>query len=185
MSHVENWVLTSLPLSVCIGHWGVLWQHAGDVPVEKVWVVCECFGVNGVVVHHNWTIVSKTTTKTSHDEQGDPTVGKEDTGVEILDWELADNEEAEEAADLCSGGVVSPVEIRSIHRSGNFLHFAFGEPASQDSELTLSFRCPGGHDFFEVMFRQTEANQLVILYILRNLWVDLSSLQIIVSVLNK
>jgi hypothetical protein len=35
------------------------------------------------------------------------------------------------------------------------------------------------------MFRQTEANQLVILYILRNLWVDLSSLQIIVSVLNK
>jgi hypothetical protein len=35
------------------------------------------------------------------------------------------------------------------------------------------------------MFRQTEANQLVILHILRNLWVDLSPLQIIVSVLNK
>lgn len=118
-----------------------------------------------MVVHYNWAIVSKTTTKTSNNKHSAPSVSKEDTGVKILNRELADNEETKEAADLCSGCVVSPVKIRFINRSGNFLHLAAGEPTSKDCKLTLSLGSPCWHDFFEVMFRQTKANQFVILNI--------------------
>jgi hypothetical protein len=163
VSHVENRVLTNSPLSVCVRDWRVLWQNAGNVPVEKVWIVCKSFGVQGMVVHDNWTIVSETATETSDNKECNPAVSKGDTSVEILNWELANNEKTEEAADLCSGCIVGPVEIRSINRSGNFFHLAAGEPASKDSELALGLRCPCWHDFFEVVFRQTKADQFVIL----------------------
>jgi hypothetical protein len=163
VSHVEHWVLASSPLSVCIRNWGVLWQNTGDVPVEKVWVVCECFGVQSVVVHEDWAIVFKTTAKTLDNEHCNPAVSKENTSIEILDRKFTDNEETKHAADLSSACVVSPVEIRSIDWSCNFLHLAAREPASQDGKLTLSLRGPCWHDFLKVMFGQTKANQFVVL----------------------
>lgn len=44
---------------------------------------------------------------------------------------------------------------------------------------------PVGLEFSDIVGRQTEANEFVVLNVLRNLIVDLSSLEIVICVLNK
>ena len=180
---VEHGVLASSPFAVCIGHWRVLWKDASHRPVEQIGVVGQGFGVQGMVVQADGAVVTKTLTESPHNEVGDPNVGKTAAGVEILDWQLTNEGETEEAADLGTGGVVGPVEIRLVDGSGDFLHLAAGEPTSEDSELAFSLWRPGRHDFLEIMLRHTEANQVVVLDILGLLGVNLSALHIIIGVL--
>ena len=184
MRKVEHRVLTSSPLTVCIRYWGVLGQHTGDVPVEQVGVVCKRLGVEGIVVHHDGTVVTETLTESSHDEVGDPEIGKTYTHVEALDWKFTNHGETKEATNLSTSCVVSPVEVRLVNGSSDFLHLTAGEPASKDSELAFGLRSPGGHDLLEVVFRHTETDQVVILNVLGLLGVDLSTLHIIVGILH-
>ena len=180
---MEHRVLASPPLTVCIRNWGVLGQDTSNVPVEQVRVVSKRLGIESIVVHHDGTVVTKTLTESSNYEVGDPEVSKTNTHVEALDWELTNNSETKEATNLGAGGVISPVEIRFVDGSGDFFHLAAGEPASEDGELTLGLRSPGGHDFLEVVFGHTETDQVVVLDVLGLLRVDLSTLHIVVGVL--
>ena len=68
-----DWSLASSPLSVRIGHGRVLWEDAGNRPVEQVWVVDKSLVVEGVIVHHNWAVITETTSNTPKDEEADPT----------------------------------------------------------------------------------------------------------------
>jgi hypothetical protein len=180
---MEDGVLSSSPLSVCIGHWGVLGKDTGHIPVEKVGVVSKRLGMESVIVHDKGTVVSETTTNTSNHEPHTPDVGKAASSVEIPDWELTDNSETKGNTDLSTGSVTSPVEVGAVNGSGDFLHLTAGEPRSKDSELALSLGSPGGHSLLKSVLGHTETDQIVILNVLGNLGVYLASLEIIVSVL--
>ena len=70
-----DWSLASSPLSVRVGHGRVLWEDAGNRPVEQVWVVDQRLVVEGVIVHHQRTVIAETTSDTPNDEVADPSVG--------------------------------------------------------------------------------------------------------------
>ena len=53
-----DWSLASSPFSVRVGHGRVLGQDAGNRPVEQVWVVDESLVVEGVIVHHQGSVVA-------------------------------------------------------------------------------------------------------------------------------
>jgi len=130
--HVVDRLLTSLPLTVRIWHWRVLWKNATHIPVEKVWVVSQRLCVDVLVVHHDRALVEKTTAKTSHNKEGNPGPGDHNSGVEVLERQFSNKEQTEETSDLSASGVVCPVKVRLVHRASNLLHFTAWEPASQD-----------------------------------------------------
>jgi len=183
MRIVVNRVLASSPLTMGIRNWGVLGKHTGHGPVEQVWVVGQGLSVQGVIVQTDGTVITETLTESPDHEVGDPDVSDTATCVEVLDGELTDDGETEDTTDLGAGGVVCPVPVRLVAGSGDFLHLAAGEPASEDGELLFGLRGPCGHDFLEVVFGHTKADQVVVGNILGLLGVDLSALHIIVSIL--
>ena len=126
---VVHWVLSSGPLSASIWYWWVLWQNAGQSPLEEVWVVSQSLRVEGMVPQDQWAVVSQTTAAASDDVVDDPEVGKGGSGIEVLDWELTDGEESEDHAELGTAGVVSEVEVRLVDWTGNLEHLAAWEPA--------------------------------------------------------
>ena len=138
-----------------------------------------------MIVHNNRSVALQTTAKTSYNEVNNPSVGDPATHVEILDWQFTNDSQTQEASNLSAGSIVSPIEIRSVDRSGNFLHFSAGEPTSENCELALSFWGPSWHDFLEVVLGHTKANQVVVLDVFGFLWVDLSSLQIVIGILTE
>lgn len=124
--------LSGSPLSVGVREGWVLGQDSCHIPEEQVWVVDQSLGVNTVVVHHNRSVVLETSTETSYNEVDDPTVSQPGSNVEILNGELSDEEESEQASKLSSASVVSPVEVRSENGSGNnIVHLVSREPTSQ------------------------------------------------------
>lgn len=54
--------LSGSPLSVSVGERWVLGQDSCDGPEEEIWVVGKSLGVEGVVVHDNWSCETETTT---------------------------------------------------------------------------------------------------------------------------
>jgi hypothetical protein len=108
---MEHRILASSPFAMCIWYWGVLWQNATHIPVEKVWVVGESLCVNSVVVQNDGTIVFKTTTNTANDEVDAPSVCKSTTGIEVFDREFTNNSKTKEATNLSSCSIVSPVKV--------------------------------------------------------------------------
>merc|ERR1719498_673972 len=62
---MEDWSLSSSPLSVGIWHRWVLWENSGQVQPEDIWVVKESSGVELMVVHNDWSLVSQTSSSSS------------------------------------------------------------------------------------------------------------------------
>ena len=125
---MEDWVLTSPPLAVCIWNWWALWQHAAQCPVEQVWVVAQRLHVEGVIVHDNWAVVLHALAETSDDEVHDVEVGNPAARVEILDGQLTDQPETKPDSELSTTSVVSIVEVRSVDWSRHLFHLASWEP---------------------------------------------------------
>ena len=179
-----DWRLACLPLAVSIWHWWVLWKHAGEVPVEQVWVVLQGLHVVWVIVEEDWAVELETTAKTSDHEPDGVAVGDKASGIEILDWQLTDHQKTEGNTDLGAGSVVGWVKVRLVDWSGHLAEVAVTwEPRSQDGHVTLSLWGEGWKLFLKSVLGQTEANKLIVLNVLRNLWVHLSSLEIIISIL--
>ena len=139
--------------------------------------------MEGVVVHNNGSVVSQTTAETSDNEPHAPNVGKAASSVEIFNWEFTDNSETESNTDLSAGSIVSPVEVGTVNGSSDFVHLTAGEPRSKKGELTLGLRGPGGHRFLKSVLGHTETDKVVVLNVLSDLGVNLSSLEIIIGVL--
>lgn len=66
--------LSGSPLSVGVREGWVLGQDSSHIPEEQVGVVDQSLSVNTVVVHHNRSVVLKTSSETSNNEVDDPTV---------------------------------------------------------------------------------------------------------------
>lgn len=181
--HVVDWGLASSPLSVCIGHWGVLGQHTGHVPEEQIGVVSESLHVEGVIVHNQRSVRLETAAKTSNHEPHAPNVGKAASSVEVSNWQLTNHSQTKSNTDLSAGSVASPVEVRLVDGSSDLRHVTAGEPSSQNSELLLGLLGPCKLLFLESMLGHTETNKIVVLNVLSELRVDLSSLQVIIGVL--
>ncbi len=124
--------LSGSPLSVSVGLRGVSGKDLCQVPVEQVRVVDQRLGVKCVVVHHNGARVAETSAETTGHEVDDPSISQPASNVEVLDGELSNEEETQEAADLRAGSVIGPVEVRAVSGTGNnALHIVAGEPASE------------------------------------------------------
>ncbi len=124
--------LSGPPLAVSVGHGGVLGQDLSQVPPEEVWVVDQRLGVKRVVVHHDGPRVAQTSAEAAAHEVDDPGISQPASHVEVLDWELSDEEETQGATKLGARGVVGPVEVRAVNGTGdNAGHVVAGEPASQ------------------------------------------------------
>ena len=178
-----DWSLASSPLSVRIGHRRVLGEDAGDGPVEQIGVVDQSLGVEGMVIEDKWAVVTETTADTSNNEVADPSVGQPASHVEILDGKLADDGETEEDTSLSSRGVIGPVEIRLVSRSGDHAEIVSGEPALEHVDVVQGLGSPFELSLLKGVFRDTEANKLTILNVVRDLGVDSSSNSVIIGVL--
>ena len=179
-----HWCLACSPLAVRIWHWWVLREHSRQVPVEQVWVVGEGLHVEWMVVHHDWAVRSETTAETSNKEPHGVAVGNKASSIKVFDWELTDHHQTKRNAHLSAGSVVSPVKVGSVDWSGHLGHLAAGEPSSKDSQLSLSQWSPGWHLFLKSVLGHTEADKFVVLHVGGNLWVNLSLLEVIVSILH-
>ena len=85
-----------------------------------------------VVVHHDGAVVQQTSAETSDHEIHTVEVGDPATGVEVLDRQLTDHEQAEGNSHLRPGGVVSVVEVRPVCWSVHGVKaLASGEPRFQ------------------------------------------------------
>ena len=180
-----DWSLASSPLSVRIRDRRVLGEDAGDGPVEQIGVVDQSLGVEGMVIEDKWAVVTETTADTSNNEVADPSVGQPASHVEILDGKLADDGETEEDTSLSSRGVVGPVEVRLVSRSGDHAEIVLREPAGKHGEIVSSLGSPLELSFLKNMFRHTEANKLTILNVIRGLGVDTSSHSVIIGILQE
>jgi len=139
--------------------------------------------MDSMVVHKDWASVGETTSDTTDEEVGAPSVGEANTHVEVLDGELTNSEESKNESHLGTRSIVSPVEIRSEHGSGHLFHFALREPSSNSLDV---FSCLFGEDgefFLEDVLRHTETDQVVVGDVLSSLRVDGPSFEIIISVL--
>ena len=106
-----DWSLSGSPFAVCIRYWRVLGEHSGGVPEEQIGIIDQSLSVHGVVIHDNGAVVFKTTTESSHDEEGNPRPGKSNTNVEVANWELTDSGKSDKASNLSTGSVVCEVLI--------------------------------------------------------------------------
>lgn len=43
-----------------------------------------------MIVHHNWSCISQTSSKTLGDEKVDVEIGDPASGIEVLNWEFSD-----------------------------------------------------------------------------------------------
>lgn len=108
---MEDGGLSGLPLSVCIGYGWVLGENLGQVPVEEIWVVDQRLRVDSVIVHDNGARLAQTSAETTGHEVDDPGVRQPASYVEVLNGELSNEEETEQAAELSTGSVIGPVEV--------------------------------------------------------------------------
>jgi len=94
VGHVENRLLSGLPLAVSVGHWGILRQNAGHIPEEKIRVVGQGFCVKRMVVHHDGPVALEASTKSTNYEVNDPAIGQPAADVEILNWQFTDHHQS-------------------------------------------------------------------------------------------
>ena len=108
---MEDWLLSSSPLSVGVWDRRVLWKNSADVPPEQVWVVQQSSGVELVVVENNRSLVSQTSAEALRHKNDEIEVSQPASNVEILNWEFSDDGQTKKASELSSGGVISPVPV--------------------------------------------------------------------------
>jgi hypothetical protein len=183
---MEDRSLSGSPLAVSIGHRRVSRENARNVPPEEVRVVQQSSHVEARVVGDHGSLVSETTTDAVGHKEGHPQVGEDATSVEVLDGELTDDSETEEASELGAGSIVGPVEVGLLDGTNDhLLGSAAVEPRGEHIEVLLGLISPGGRPLLNLVRRQTEANKLAVLSVISDLVVHHSSLSIIKGVLYK
>lgn len=181
---VEDWLLPGHPLSMGIGNWRVPRENSADVPPVEVWVVQESPFVESVVVENDWSLVTETSADALRHEEQEICVGDPASNIETLNWKFPDHGQTQQASNLGSGRVVSPVPVGGLSWScDDIIHFASWEPRLEDVEVLLGLWSPLWDPFLDFVAGQTEANKLIILNVIGDLIVHNSSLSIIVGIL--
>lgn len=116
---VEHWRLSHSPLQVSVLDRRVLGENSSTVPEEEIGEVDESLGVQGVVVHDDGSGVLETSSESTDNEESHVEVGNPASDVETLNRQFPDYHEAQNASNLGSGGIVSPVEVTLVGRSGD------------------------------------------------------------------
>lgn len=180
---VENWLLASSPFAVSIWHWWVLWKDASKSPFTQVWVVHQSFSVEIVAKEYNWTVSFKTTANTSNNEPHAVAISNYTSSIEILDWELTDNQKTKSTTDLSASSVAGPVKVRLIDWSWCLL--LTWVPRHHNCQFTLSSWSEGWESLLKNMLGNTKADHFVVCDVLSGLWVHLSLVKIIPSILKR
>ena len=71
---MEDWRLSSSPLSMRIWNWWVLWKNSGQIPPEEIWIVQESSSMELMVVEYNWSLISKTSSESLRYEDNQPEI---------------------------------------------------------------------------------------------------------------
>jgi hypothetical protein len=108
---MEDWSLPGAPLAMSVWNWWVAWQNTADIPPEEVWIVEESALMEPIVIEHDRSLVSQTSTNTTGHEEDHVSVGDPASHVEVLDWQLSNDCETQEASNLSSSGIVGPVVV--------------------------------------------------------------------------
>lgn len=108
---VEDWRLSSSPLSVSVWDWWVAWQHTGHVPPEQVWIVKQSSLMESMIVENNWSLISQTSANSTRHEEDHVCIGDPASHIEVLNWQLSNDGETQEASELSSSGIVGPVMV--------------------------------------------------------------------------
>ena len=88
---VEDWGLSSSPLSMGVWDWWVSWENSAEIPPVEIWVVQESSLVEAVIVEHNGSLVSKTPTNSSRHKEDQISPGNPASNVEVFNWKLPDH----------------------------------------------------------------------------------------------
>jgi hypothetical protein len=88
---MEDWSLSCSPFSVGIWDRWVLGKNPGDVPPKEVRVVHQGSGVEVVVVHHQWSLISQTSSESLGNKEYKPGVGQPASNIKVLNWKLSNN----------------------------------------------------------------------------------------------
>lgn len=181
---MEDRGLSGSPLAVSIGHRRVSRENTGDVPPEEVRVVEQSSHVELRVVRDERSLVSETAANAVGHEETHPAVGEDASGVEVLDGELTDDGETEQASQLGASSIVGPVEVRLLDGTNDeLLGSTAVEPRGKHIKVLLCLISPGGGPLLDLVRRETEANKLAVLGVVSDLVVHHSPLSIIGSVL--
>lgn len=97
---VEHGLLMVHPLFVDVGDGRVARQDAEQHKVGYVGVIQQRTHVPIVIVHHDRPVVFQTSAHTANQEVGDPAVHESCADVEVANWQLTDEHEAEDDAKL-------------------------------------------------------------------------------------
>lgn len=181
---MEHWVLPNSPLEVSVGHRRVLRENSSEVPPKEVWVVVQSSLVDVVVVHGDWPLEPESSSNAVTHEEVQVSPSDPASHIEVLNWKLSDGSKSEQDSDLTSGGIVGPVEVRLAGWSGDeVVHLVSWEPRREDVELLLSLWSPSWKPLLNLVSRNTETDEVVVLDVVSDLVVHHSSLSIIISVL--
>jgi hypothetical protein len=88
---MEDRGLSHPPFSMSVLDRGVLRKNSGQIPVVKVWHIYQSLSVVLVIVQHQRSLVSETSSKPSGDEESEIEVGDPSSDVEVFDGKFSDH----------------------------------------------------------------------------------------------
>ena len=90
---MEDWSLASSPLTMSIRNWRVPWENTAHIPPVEVWEVDHCSLLEPLVIEHDWLLVSKTSSKSSGNEECEVGIRNPASDVEVLNRKFSDDSE--------------------------------------------------------------------------------------------
>jgi len=67
--------------------------------------------MESMIVHYDWSCISQTSSETLRDEEVNVEIGNPASCIEILNWQFSNHQKTQEASQLSSSSIVSPVPV--------------------------------------------------------------------------
>ena len=148
--------LTGSPLSMSVRTRGVSGKNLCQIPVEEIWIIDERLRMKCMIVKHYGSGRAQASAKTAQHKVHYPGICQPASHVEVLYWELSNEQKTQKTSQLSTRCVISPVKVGTVNRPSNdSVHFSTREPTSQlnvkiNRILTIarSFSALGVHCIF-------------------------------------
>lgn len=181
---MEDRLLGQSPVEMRVRFDRVFSHNAGLNPPEEIWLVQKTLDVELVVVHEPRSSVDYSSTDTFNEEPVHDHVANRETSVDVLDWHLSDNKQANSTSHVKAICFLYVIPFGSVNRAENVIHVTLWEPRSQHCEVFIGLFCERKVPLNQTVFGDTVTNLFVVFNVASRLHVNLASLQIIIGILN-